>query len=524
MRAAITIISCACSADASKSSMTAKSRSARSGSPRNAALRFESIRCSCTPTAPSRIARTSPARRARVRGAAPHFDDRRNRPPPRLCAARVPRRADSRDRGLRPDLSRHRLEPQPQGRDQGIPARRPRPARRGSIGPAEVRVQLGVVQVGPFPVSRRIAHARLVPPSEHRAGLAVFRGEQDRVYGDGIRCGTTPGRMDPHPPAARAKRRARHRHPASRRPGSHSSHRLLAPRHQARQRLHSRRRFTRAARLRFRAHRFVGRGADRNSHPGLRADRAISLAGPVEAVERVRQDMLPPALQASDRNRYSAELLTAIDWALVSHEEQRPQSVAEFRSALSGLATADPKTATDRKTVRTQDLRQASAPPTTLPTGVTFDRDTLKRIEGELAKHIGPIASVVIRAAAKKTYTIAGLAETVSVDIVDEKLRAAFVRRFSGDKSTPTGDPARAGAAPQQSVPSSASNIDTQTLARAEAALAQYIGAVAKVVVRRAAAKARDTGELYLLIAEEIEDKNERKTFIRKAISASGKE
>ena len=34
----------------------------------------------------------------------------------------------------------------------------------------------------------------------------------------------------------------------------------------------------------------------------------------------------------------------------------------------------------------------------------------------------------------------------------------------------------------------------------------------------------RDTGELYLLIAEEIEDKNERKTFIRKAISASGKE
>jgi serine/threonine protein kinase len=245
---------------------------------------------------------------------------------------------------------------------------------------------------------------------------------------------------------------------------------------------------------------------------------------PVEAVARVRQDMLPPALQTSDRNRYSAELLTAVDWALVMHEEHRPQSVSEFRSALPGLATADSKTATDRKTVRTQDLRQASAPPTTLPIGVTFDHDTLKRIEGELAKHIGPIASLVIRAAAKKTYTIAGLAETVSADIADDKERAAFVRRFSGDKSTPTGDPARASTAPQQSVPPSASNIDTQTLARAEAALAQYIGAVAKVVVRRAAAKARDTGELYLLIAEEIEDKNERKTFIRKAISASGKE
>jgi len=49
-------------------------------------------------------------------------------------------------------------------------------------------------------------------------------------------------------------------------------------------------------------------------------------------------------------------------------------------------------------------------------------------------------------------------------------------------------------------------------------------GAVAKVVVRRAAAKARDAGELYLLIAEEIENKDERKAFVRKAISASGKE
>ena len=40
---------------------------------------------------------------------------------------------------------------------------------------------------------------------------------------------------------------------------------------------------------------------------------------PVEAVARVRQDMLPPAVQVADRSRYSMELLTAVDWALVSH-------------------------------------------------------------------------------------------------------------------------------------------------------------------------------------------------------------
>jgi serine/threonine-protein kinase len=179
---------------------------------------------------------------------------------------------------------------------------------------------------------------------------------------------------------------------------------------------------------------------------------------------------------------------------------------------------------TYKTTVKIQDPQQATTPPTTFPTGVAFDRDTLKRIEAELARHIGPIAPVVVRAAAKKAYTVAGLAEMVSADIADDKLRAAFVRRFSSDKSTPTGDPVRVDAGRQPSVPATASSIDAQTLAKAEAALARYIGAVAKVVVKRAAAKARDPGELYLLIAEEIEDKNERKTFIRKAISATGKE
>src|SRR6266513_1468406 len=245
---------------------------------------------------------------------------------------------------------------------------------------------------------------------------------------------------------------------------------------------------------------------------------------PVEAVARVRQDMLPPAVQVADRSRYSIELLAAVDWALVSNEEQRPQSVAEFRSAISGLAAPDPRTATSPTPVKIREPLQATTAPTTFPTGVEFDRETLKKIETELAKHIGPIAPLVIKSAAKKAYTIAGVVEIVSADIADESLRAAFVRRFSGDKSTPTGDPARAGATRQQSVPPTTSNIDAQTLAKAEAALANYIGAVAKVVVKRAAAKARDPGELYLLIAEEIEDQNERKTFIRKAISASGKE
>ena len=68
---------------------------------------------------------------------------------------------------------------------------------------------------------------------------------------------------------------------------------------------------------------------------------------------------------------------------------------------------------------------------------------------------------------------------------------------------------------------SQAGKFTAETLQKAETELAQYIGAVAKVIVRRAAAKARFEAELYILIADEIKDPVERRGFIRKAISAS---
>ena len=47
------------------------------------------------------------------------------------------------------------------------------------------------------------------------------------------------------------------------------------------------------------------------------------------------------------------------------------------------------------------------------------------------------------------------------------------------------------------------------------------MGALAAVVVKRAAAKARNEAELYLLLADEIQDPVEKKAFVRKAVLAS---
>lgn len=242
---------------------------------------------------------------------------------------------------------------------------------------------------------------------------------------------------------------------------------------------------------------------------------------PVESIARVRKDVLPPAAAVADGSRYSADLLKAIDWALAPLEEARPQSVAEFRDVLQHLASIP---ASDKPTLlvspRLAPVTGSDRPSVTAPTA--FQRETLLKIEAALATHIGPIAPMVVRAGAKTAATLLQLVELVAVEIADDKTRAAFVNKFAtGEKSTPTDAPVANSANLASSAPP---RFDAAILEKAETALAKYIGAVARVVVRRAAGKARDEASLYLLLAEQIDDKDERKAFVRKALSISGRQ
>ena len=141
---------------------------------------------------------------------------------------------------------------------------------------------------------------------------------------------------------------------------------------------------------------------------------------PQEAPARIREDTMAATVQAGDKRLFRPEFLAAIDWALSPFEDQRPQTVAEWRDAL--LLSGTP------------------------------------------------------------------------VEAKTEKIQEAAPPRLAAD-----------------------------VLKRAEQHLAEYIGPVAAVVVKRAAGKARDEAELYLMLADEIEDKDEKKSFVRKAVSVSGK-
>jgi serine/threonine protein kinase len=241
---------------------------------------------------------------------------------------------------------------------------------------------------------------------------------------------------------------------------------------------------------------------------------------PHEAVARVRQDTMPSAVQAGDRTLYRPEFLAAIDWALTPHEEQRPQSIPEWREAL--LASPEKRMVAEAKP---QPQPQPQPQPKTVlaPTVIAHDPVLLKKLESELAQHLGPIASVVVRNAAKKTPLQAELVRSLAAEISDAPTRAAFEKRFA-EASRPSSQPASAsGTQTNVATALAASRFPVAVLERAERRLAEHIGAVARVVVKRAAMKARDEAELYLMLADEIENKDDKKAFVRKAVAASGK-
>jgi serine/threonine protein kinase len=241
---------------------------------------------------------------------------------------------------------------------------------------------------------------------------------------------------------------------------------------------------------------------------------------PPEAAARAHDDAMVPAVRAGFAGVHGPELLTAIDWALKPREAERPQNVAEFRRALAG----EPPAATFERTVPESAASRpvaSPAPTPSRPSGAVFDAVLLKWLETELAKHIGPISGVVVRGAAKKAVSVDALCRDVAAEISDEKAQAAFIKRFTAsERSGRLTGPAPDSVTRDESV---SRKFAEGTLRQAETALAQYIGAIAKLVVKQAAAKARDEAELYLLIADEIKDTNQRKAFVRKAISASRK-
>jgi serine/threonine-protein kinase len=180
---------------------------------------------------------------------------------------------------------------------------------------------------------------------------------------------------------------------------------------------------------------------------------------------------------------------------LAKSADDRPQSAEDFAQALAGAA----------ETVVDPNATVIAPRPVPPPTrrGEWDDR-VLQHAESELARHVGPVARVLVRKAAETTANIGELYATLAPNIHDPSARTLFASR--GQQSVMRTAPAAA---------SGAARISPEQIAAAQEALTFYVGPIARVLVKRALNEATSTQDFYARMAAHIEREEDRSAFRR---------
>lgn len=151
--------------------------------------------------------------------------------------------------------------------------------------------------------------------------------------------------------------------------------------------------------------------------------------------------------------------------------------------------------------------------------GIGFEPSRLAPLIALLAKHIGPIATVIVQKAARKCATRDELVRMLADAIPIPERRAGFLREAGADMGHAIREPTAPPAAlhsPNVGDPP-ASGINPEVAARAEHLLAVHIGPMARILVKKAAKSARGIRDFISTLADAIEDDKDRAAFLAAA-------
>jgi class 3 adenylate cyclase len=167
------------------------------------------------------------------------------------------------------------------------------------------------------------------------------------------------------------------------------------------------------------------------------------------------------------------------------------------------------------------EVEPAGPTSTTLaPEPVAFPAELLGQVTRALARHLGPMASVVVERAARQARDTEELV-AAAADSLTGPARRAFLGEVStapGRRSPSTsaagGPEPLAPSGPPAPRPRVPAPITPAVLAAAETRLASHIGPIARVLVAQAAKHASDTVELAERLAVHIDDPAKRAAFL----------
>jgi serine/threonine-protein kinase len=200
--------------------------------------------------------------------------------------------------------------------------------------------------------------------------------------------------------------------------------------------------------------------------------------------------------------------------ALAKKKEQRYASAAEFARALASAIRQSESAGTEPTVIATA-TRAAPATGDTASMPAGWSPDALKALEAELVPLIGPVARTLVKRAAAKSLDAAGLIEILvnTLDGYEERQRFASRARVILEQTLMEGTAAYASAATivaRRQIPDA-------DLLLAASRLTPYLGPIAKVLVKKAAARSRDVQALYAELAEHLTDPEEKRRFLKEA-------
>jgi serine/threonine-protein kinase len=206
-----------------------------------------------------------------------------------------------------------------------------------------------------------------------------------------------------------------------------------------------------------------------------------------------------------------------------------PSYVAVLRQALSKDRTRRFQTADAFAAALQTVPAQIQDPQATIVmaprrTSSSLDPGLLAQAERQLAQFVGPIARAMVARAAHTAATPDAMRAALAREVPDAATRSRFLRAFGGGRVEPSlGGRSREG---QTMAPVTASGPRTQTplagpvtpqaAAAAQAALTEYLGPIARVLVRDAAAKASSAGDFIERLCAHVDKPEVRSKLYRR--------
>jgi serine/threonine protein kinase len=239
-------------------------------------------------------------------------------------------------------------------------------------------------------------------------------------------------------------------------------------------------------------------------------ERAFGGRSSAEVTHRIMNERLPllPAAPRSEAPR----LQFVLERALGKQPEDRFDSAHEMAEALqqllgpaAGIERLPPTEAPPTSVMPPRAAPTAGPPASPSP----IDANALHVLEQKLVAYLGPIARIMVRSAAGRARALDALCAELAASVPEGAERESFRRDVA--PLLRTRPPAMDDAPSHGSIGS----FHEPELERATRALTQYLGPIARVLVRRAARDASSIDGLWQALSTHIDLPAERAAFLR---------